>query len=349
MAIEITPSNATRILEIAIRAGLVAMLKGPPSTAKSAIVMALAVEYNLKLIDFRLGQCDVTDLLGFPDIDRDTERARYLPMETFPLAGDPLPLDENGNQMNGWLLFLDELNAAERDVQKGAYKLLEKKVGNKDMHPCVAMVAAGNRDIDGAIVEDMSSALKSRMLHYNVRPDREGWLDWARNEGLDVRITSFIEFKPDMLYTFDPDTVDTQDTYACYRTWHFADKLLKQIPDVDNEPLLLPLFAGTLSEGPAREFLAFLRTWGSLPTIPQIVANPEKIALPKEPGTQYALTGAIGSNANPSNIDQLMLFIARLPMEFQVITLREIYKRDEAMLQEKAIVNWTITNQAELH
>lgn len=349
MTIEITPSEAERALEYTLRAGLVAMLKGPPSTAKSAIVAALAKKYNLKLIDFRLGQCDVTDLLGFPDIDRGKDRARYVPMETFPLEGDPLPVDANGNPMNGWLLFFDELNSADRDVQKGTYKTIEKKIGTRNMHPNVAIVAAGNREEDGAIVEQLSSALKSRVVHFNIRPDHAGWLDYARAEGFDERITSFIEFKPNMLYTFDPETIDTQDTYACYRTWEYTNKLLKQIGDTTNEPLLLPLFAGTLSEGPAREFIAFLRTWGSLPTVPQIVANPDKIPVPKEPGTQYALTGSLGVNANPGNIDPLMVFIKRLPIEFQVITLREIYRRNEAMLQEKAIQDWMRTNGQELH
>lgn len=349
MTIEITPQQAKGRIAAHVRAGLVTFLKGPPGTAKSAIVQEIADEYNLKLIDLRLAQCDVTDLLGFPYIDKERMRARYVPMETFPLETDPLPVDANGKQMSGWLLFLDEFNSADRDIQKGAYKLIhEKVIGNVPLHKKVAIVAAGNREIDGAIVEEMSSALRSRLIHLNIRPDNKDWLAWARNVGIDVRITSFIEWKPNRLYTFDPAAGDAQETYACYRTWDYTNRLISGITDLTKEPDLLPSLAGTLSEGVAREFLAYLKNFSNLPKLSQIIANPEGIPLPKEPGTQYAITGAIGANANDQNIDPLMRFVERLPVEFQIITLREVVRRQPALMQAPRVQAWQRANAKEL-
>jgi hypothetical protein len=186
----------------------------------------------------------------------------------------------------------------------------------------------------------VSTALQSRLVHLRVRPDNKGWLDWARANGIDYRITSFIEFKPKNLYTFDPEKSEAQDTYACYRTWEFADRQLKQIPDIDKEPNARAIFAGSLSEGVAREFLAYLKVFTKIPTFTQIIANPTGIKLPSEPGHLYALSGTLGQNVDNTNISPVMECVSRLPNEFQVITLREMFRRNQTILQEQPVQDW---------
>ena len=275
-------------------------------------------------------------------------------METFPLSTDALPVDENGVEMDGWLLFLDEFNSADRGVQKAAYRLvLDRQVGKNDLHPNVAIIAAGNLDTDGAIVEEMSTALQSRICHLNIRPDHKAFMDHARRSGFHHKITSFLEFKPACLYTFDPEKADVQETYACYRTWEFADRQLKVLeahsPDWEKKPLGKAIFAGSISLGVATEFLAFLRNFAQLPSMAQILADPKNAKIPKEPGTLYALTGAIGQHADKANIAKVMEYVNRIPMEFQVITLRELIRRNEAMLTEKPVNDWVTTNSKELY
>ena len=345
MALQATPVEAKQVLAKNIRAGLVSMLKGSPGTAKSAIVRELAEEYNLKIIDFRLSQCDPTDLLGFPSINTETNKASYVPFDTFPLEDDELPEGKDG-----WLIFLDELNGGDRSTQKGAYKLIDDKmVGGKKLHPRVAIIGAGNLDTDAALVEEMSTAMQSRLCHIQIRPDNNNWLDWATGAGIDTRITSFIRFKPSNLYTFDPEKAETQETYACYRTWEFAHKQLQQCGDVLKDPTALLTFAGSLGEGVAREFMAFMRIYSTLPTIISIISNPNNIEVPKEPGTQYALSGALAQNADADNIDPIMEFTNRLPMEFQVITIRDMLKRSPALKTSAPIKLWVATNNKELY
>jgi hypothetical protein len=350
MGIQVSPTQAAEILAINMKANLVTFMKGSPSTGKSSIVRQLAKDYNLKLIDLRLAQCDPTDLLGFPFIDQAVDKARYVPMATFPLEGEDLPKDAQGKDMAGWLLFLDEMNGADRTVQKASYKLLlDREVGDKSLHSRVRIIAAGNLDTDGALVEEMSSAIKSRICHLTVRPDHDAWLNWARNNNIDFRITSHVEFKPQNLYNFDPDKSEAEDTYACYRTWEFADKQLKQIPDIKAEKNALAIFAGSLGEGVAREFLAYLTVFTLLPKFADIIANPTKIKVPTEPGQQFALAGSLGQNAAVTNIDPVMKFINRLPLEFQVITLREMLQRTMPLLQEQPVQDWLKVNGDELY
>lgn len=340
MSISVNLLEAKEMIIRCIKAGLVPYMKGSPGLGKSSIVKQIAEEFNLKLIDIRLSQCDPTDLLGFPDIDRESNKARYVPMNTFPLENDKVP-----DGYSGWLVFMDELGLASPAVQKAAYKpLLDKEIGIHKLHRKVAMVAAGNLETDNALVEEMSTALQSRLIHLEVDIDVIAWLEWARTSGIDHRITSYIQFKPEELFRFNPDHDD--HTFACSRTWEFASRLIRDRKEL--EPIDRNLLAGTLSEGVAREFSLFCEIYKDLPTIQEITLNPMNIPVPTEPSIQFAITGAIGAHVNPGNIAKLMQYVNRLPKEFQVVTLREITRRHDDLKTHDAVNGWVTQNAHDL-
>ena len=327
---QVTPSQATSMIAKYIQAKIVPMLTGSPGMGKSAIVKDIAKTYNLKLIDLRLSQCDPTDLMGFPSIQG--QRAGYLPMETFPLEGDPIP-----EGYSGWLLFLDEFNSASIAVQAAGYKLiLDRMVGQKNLHKHVAVVCAGNLETDGAIVNPMSTAMQSRLAHLELVTDVNQWLDWAYENGIHRFITSYIKFKPGNLYAFSPDHTDK--TYACSRTWEFANRVLEVTGTDDKD--LLPMLAGVLSEGVAREFIGFTKIDKDLPKITQIMESPNSIRVPDEPSVLFALTGSISHHANKDNLAPLITYIKRLPKEFQVVTLRETVRRQKELVGHPAMQEW---------
>ena len=331
-------SQAASMVAKFIRTKIVVMLHGSPAIGKSAIVQQIANEYGLKLIDLRLAQCDPTDLAGFPTITG--EKASYKPMDTFPIEGDTVP-----KGYNGWLLFLDELNSAPPAIQSAAYKvILDRMVGNHKLHKNVAIVAAGNLETDNAIVQPMSTALQSRMAHLELVVDSKEWVDWASSNEVDHRITSYINFRPDALYTFSPDHTDK--TYASPRTWEFANRILQVTDAASSEAL--PMLAGTISEGVAREFLGFCKIHLSLPKLAEIIANPTSIKVPDEPSVLFAMTGALGNNAAEDNIGALMKFISRLPVEFQVVSLREIVRRNKKLIQHEAVREWVTKSAMDL-
>ena len=253
-------------------------------------------------------------------------------METFPLEGDPIPGD-----YSGWLLFLDEFNSASIAVQAAGYKLiLDRMVGQKHLHKRVAVVCAGNLETDGAIVNPMSTAMQSRLAHLELVTDVNQWLDWAYENGIHRFITSYIKFKPGNLYAFSPDHTDK--TYACSRTWEFANRVL-EVTDTDDKDLL-PMLAGVLSEGVAREFIGFTKIDKDLPKITQIMESPNSIRVPDEPSVLFALTGSISHHANKDNLAPLITYIKRLPKEFQVVTLRETVRRQKELVGHPAMQEW---------
>jgi hypothetical protein len=191
-----------------IKAGLVAMVESSPGLGKSAITAKIAKMFNLVLIDMRLSQLDPTDLIGFPS--HNGVRMGYAPPEHFPLEG----LDNIPAGKAGWLLFLDEFSSASLSVQAAAYKLvLDRMVGKYHLHKNVAIVCAGNKATDGAIVNRMSTAMQSRLIHLELDVDVKPWLAWASENLIDYRVVSYIESHPDHLHQFDPAHNDK--TFAC--------------------------------------------------------------------------------------------------------------------------------------
>ena len=355
---KVKPSKATRMMAKFVKAGRVPMVHGSPGIAKSALVRKVAQEHNLKVIDVRLAQCDPTDLLGFPQISEQhieavtladgtkvadaqvVKRAEYAPMTMFPLEHDPIP-----DGYDGWLIFFDEFNACAKAVQAAAYKIvLERQIGPHNLHKRVAMICAGNLETDNGIVEPMSTPMQSRLVHMELIVDAPEWIDWANENHFDHRITSFIGFKPSALFTFKPDHQDT--TFACPRTWEFANSVMKVTADDDEDRL--EMLAGTLTEGMAREFLAYCRIHADLPKVPAIAANPEGIQVPSELSVLFAITDSIAHHTTKDNISQLMKFIVRLPKEFQAVCLRGMVRRNKTLMTTTAVQDWVRTSAIEL-
>jgi hypothetical protein len=336
--ITVTVNQATTAITKIIRAGLVPFLHGSPGCGKSQIIHTLAETFNLKLIDVRLSQCDPTDLNGYPQIIGG--KASYIPMDTFPLEGDSVP-----EGYSGWLLFFDETNSAAAAVQSAAYKiLLDRKIGQKKLHKNVAMACAGNLATDNAIVEEMSTALQSRLIHLELAISSDEWVKWAIAKGFDHRITSFIQFKPSNLFTFQPDHSDK--TYSCPRTLEFANKIVKISDDVNED--LLPILAGTLSEGVAREMLIFFKIYKELPNISAVELDPLNIPMSTEPSVLFAMCGALANNMSNTNAVNLLKYIKRMPVEFQVICLHEALRRNKTLITHTALQEWIASTSTEI-
>lgn len=338
--------NARAAIQDIIEAGLVANLIGSPGLGKSDLIRQVAKENNLKLIDFRLAQADPTDLMGFPTLNDDRSRSHYAPPSTFPLEGDPIPEGKDG-----WLVFFDEMNSAPMANQAAAYKIiLDRQIGDRHLHNNVVMVCAGNKSTDKAIVNRLSTAMQSRLVHLNLVVDVDSWFEWAIQEKLDHRVIGFLRFREELLHKFNPDHSD--DTFPCPRTWHFLSKMVKKWETITDEKL--PTIIGTVGEGAGMEFRGFMEIYENLPSIHEILTRPDKIEISKEPSILYAMTALIGNRANGETIDQLMVLVNRLPVEFQVITMQNILKNQEdvnlrqELVKSKSVKIWVSANASEL-
>ena len=117
-AYKCTPRQVRKHIIHCMQAGLVPFIQSSPAMGKSAIVASIAKEYGLELIDHRLSTSAPEDLTGLPHFREGAAGhtvAEFVPFDTFPTEGTPIPEGKNG-----WLLFLDEMNSATKMVQAAA-------------------------------------------------------------------------------------------------------------------------------------------------------------------------------------------------------------------------------------
>lgn len=308
-------------VERLIKASVVPFIQSSPGVGKSSVVMQIAAKHNLKVIDLRLASSDPTDLSGLPHFYKDANgrnKAEYATFDTFPLEGDPLPKDASGKEMAGWLLFLDEFSSAPKSVQAPAYKLvLDRMVGQNKLHPNVAIVAAGNKATDNAIVVKLSTALQSRVAHLFLDVNKDEWVKWAIANGIDSRIIGLIEFAPGNLHNFDPNHTD--NTYSCPRTLAMLSRvILGQQVTVDDYDLI----EGIIGKGAATELITFCDIYQSLPPIADIIRDPKGCALPAEKSQRYALATYVADNMDKNNAPPLVEYLMRLDVDFRVVAVR---------------------------
>jgi len=320
-----SPKEIYAELEIITQAGLVPMITGSPGTSKSAIVAKFSKDYGLKLIDCRLGTMMPEDLNGLPM--REGKKATFAPFDLFPVEGDPLP---KGYQ--GWLIFFDEITSAMKPTQAAAYKIiLDKMVGSLKLHENVVMVAAGNKMTDKAVVNAMSTALQSRMIHLELEPNVDDWTEHALKSGFDQRVIAYVNEMPSRLMNFKPEVAGTEKNFPCPRTLEFLSRLVKG-RDVTEKNL--GRFAGCIGQGAAIEFITFCKLYGTLPKVSDIIADPVKTNIPNEASAKYAVMFMLVEHADAKSIDPILVYMKRFGIDQQIVFSRAVHSKNPTLLEK---------------
>lgn len=302
---QVNHAEATQALQLALKANVVPFLQGSPANGKSAIIKELAKFNNLELIDLRLSQLQPYDLAGL--VHPEGDKFTYLPLDEFPLEKTKLPKGKDG-----WLLFLDEFNSADRYTAAACYKLiLDRAVGKHKLHPNVRIVCAGNKQTDGAITHNLGTAIQSRVIHYELVLNAQQWLDWLIGQfDWNPLIYFFLDFRKELINNFDPSTEVI--TYASPRTWELLSKQLNEGLLDYPEELQSAIVCGTVGEKAGTEFLSFVEVYNDLPKIEDIIANPEKTKLPKSIGGRWALGAYVSNYINAENTGHIIKYLARI-------------------------------------
>lgn len=334
------PSQIAIALNHLIDANQPVMLHGSPGVGKSDVVRQVAKQRGIDLIDLRLSQLDPVDLRGVPSVDT----KRHITTWNTPSF---LPTDGKG------ILFLDEINSAAQATQAAAYQLvLDRKLGDYVLPPGWAIIAAGNRSTDRAIVNQMSTALKNRFTHINYEVNIDDWCDWALRNDIAVEVLGFIRFRPMLLNEFEQRNESKEEkervqrlkdaqAFATPRSWEFLSKVVQQKPASDIE---YELYSGIVGEGAAAEFMGYLKYYRDLPNLDALLMNPGAAKVPTEPATLYALATGLATKATQDNMERVVKYALRLPAEFQVLLMKDAIARDSDLTQTKAFNDWAIRN-----
>ncbi len=300
------PSDVKRTLQALLPTGRALYLWGPPGVSKSSIVRQSAADMGIDLLDWRALLRDPVDARGVPDV-RDG-LTHWNPPAELPRSGKGI-------------FFLDEVGQAPVAMQQVCGQIaLERRCGDYVLPEGWYVVAASNRLEDRAGTLRAPTNVLRRFTHLDVEVDHADWQSWAANAGIAPEVRSFLNYRPAHLFQFEPSHAER--AFPTPASWEAVSDLIRVTPP----ELLLPVVAGTVGQGAAVEFVAFVEIRSKLPDPAQVLATPATAPVPREPAILYALAGALAEHcrhADELTLRAFALYVGRMPEEFAVLAMRD--------------------------
>jgi MoxR-like ATPase len=310
---------------------------GACGVGKSQIVAQVADDLDFEFLDVRAVQLDPVDLRGLPRIKED--QTEWVPPKFLPTAGKGI-------------LFLDELTSAPQMTQAGCYQLvLDRKLGEYVLPDGWVVIAAGNPASERGVHFSMPRPLRNRFVHLELEADLNDWCKWAVSAGVRPEIIAFLRFKPDLLHT--AYATSDANAWPTPRSWEMASNVLRGIANRQKTTFLsgasefeAQLLDGTVGPAAAAELIAFLRLFRQLPSIDEILLNPETAPLPTEPSAQIAIATALGRAMTDNSVARGLKYLDRMPTEMRVMAMRDAAARDTAITHTPEFVRFGVQQEA---
>ena len=102
------------------------------------------------------------------------------------------------------------------------------------------------------------------------------------------------------------------------------------------------LLDGTVGQAASAELLAFLRLFRQLPSIDEILLNPETAPLPAETSAQIAIATALGRAMTDNSVARGLKYLDRMPTEMRVMAMRDAAVRDTAITHTPEFVRFGV-------
>jgi hypothetical protein len=326
---------------VAIERRLSTLIEGAPGVGKSEGVWQVTDEVDGVLVDVRLNLFDSVDFRGLPDFAEVTVKqgkttiskklTQWSMPDFLPFKGNPAFAQFADRPI---VLFLDELGSASPAVFPVAMQLInEHRVGEHELMDNVIVIAATNRVSDRGTSTYLPTTVYSRFTIVEAIPDYKCWNRYWLQKHKYPLAAAFYEWKKDgAFFSFDPKDRE-QKCFATPRTNEKAWKLIMD-PKLEAHPeVLRAAVIGTVGSV-GFDILAFKEVYQKVPKIKDILANPEKIALPDEESMLYATACSVSGFMEKTTIDKLDTFLSRLAPMYQALAWTLAMQRTEGTVDD---------------
>ena len=305
-------------------------IEGSPGGGKTTIVQQVAKELGVGYIEKHMPTMLVEDFgILYPNGD---DMLHYKLPDWFPYEGRTDIPDEG-------ILCFDDRNQANADLQKVLANICQARdLHGKKMKAGWMVVSTGNRQADRAGANRVLSHLRNRETVYELETHLDDWRGWAIDNNVQPVVISFIGFRTALLHDFDPQ----RDVNPSPRAW--VEGVSDMIGIVPTEAEF-ETFKGAVGEGCAAEFSGFLKIERKLPNPDTIIQSPMSVAVPDDPATCYALTGALGERATVDNFGNIVKFAERMSPEFSVLCVSYASRKNPDLASHEAFTKWAINHQ----
>ena len=308
---------------------------GAPGAGKTTLIKETAEkDLEVPCIVKHMPTSLVEDM-GVPDLMTEGDTFGYKTPGWFPGKGTEY---DDGR---GGILCLDDRNQCGPDLQKVlAHIIQERDLHGIPMADGWMPISTGNREEDKAGSNRVLSHLADRESTVEFETHLNDWTAWAVDNGVHPLVISFIQYRPGLLHDFDPQ----RPKNATPRGWSEG---VSPIIGVVPKEAEYEMFKGAVGEGPAAEFVGFVKIYRDLPNPDAVLLNPEGADVPTDPATLYALAGALAERATPNNFAALVTYTSRMPPEFSVLAVSYAIRKDkdEKLSNSEAFSTWATTHQ----
>lgn len=322
------PSELKKLISDRHKAGIKRplLVESSPGFGKTQISAQAAKELGVAFHAIHAPLLQPEDY-GFPVISQKRDDV------TFIVSKEKFPVEGSAHAESG-IFLIDELSQADASAQKVLANLIqEREIHGQKLKSGWTVIATGNKTTDRAGANRILSHLGNRVTRVPLEVSLDDWTDWALKNGVKTEIVAFIRFRPAFLSNFDPQ----QEINATPRAW--AEGVSAALGVIDPE-LEYEVFRGDVGEGPAAEFLGFLKIFRKLPNPDTIILKPDSAPVPKDPATQYAIVGALVNRTDADNFGRIMKYIGRLPTEFSVLYIRDAESACPEIVNSKEFIQW---------
>ena len=153
-----------------------------------------------------------------------------------------------------------------------------------------------------------------------------------------VTAIAFLRMRPQLLNDFDAN----RSVNPTQRAW---TQLFKEVPNDLPTDLYMYACEAKVGEGAAAEWVAAKDLMGKMPSIDSIRLSPDKVEIPDEPAVKYAVSTALSMTTEPKSFERDMIFMSRMPKEFQMVYVTDALRLHPKLQQTKEFINWAVANK----
>lgn len=309
----------------------VPFLRGKPGIGKSDASIQIGENLGLsedRILIVHVNNHDVVDFTGVPSVvDGQTifnPTAMFYKFREGTGAG---------------LIVLEELPQSSVHHQTWAAGfILERSTPTFKLDKDVRFIVTGNRVEDRAGARQMLTHLSNRMYELEIETSLDDWCEWAMVHGIPAHGIAFMRLRPNLLNDFDPN----RSVNPTQRAW---SQLFTEVPNDLPTDLYMYACTGKVGEGAAAEWVASRDLMSKMPSIDAIRVNPDKIEIPDEPAVKYAIATALSMTTEPEAFERDMVYIARMPKEFQMVYVTDALRLHPELQQTKEFIAWAVANK----
>lgn len=315
MATTISISEFRALLEKAIPAGMRVLAVSPPGCGKTAVTEQVVSALKQRCWPICMPLVGPEYISGYPY--RVNGKASHAP---FGVLAEALESEQPGT------IILDELGGATESTVKAALRFVQfGDIGDKRLPAHVSMVALSNDVTHAAGVMGLFEPMKDRWhtivhLDYSV----EDTVAYGLANDWDVGVLAYINGGcasnggNTAIPVFDwKPSRDMRRAGATPRSYDYASQWLKR--GVEDKAVI----EGCVGPGHATALLAYRALMKDLPSLTDILSDPQNASVPENPSARYLVATTLAAKMDGGTFGQAIQYLKRMPKMFRILSVRD--------------------------